>query len=110
MYATAHAVTNGMSGPTLTVPDPADTLNRNNKFDFCAKSYIVIEYMYICILLKHADLILTTFTTQLFTASGIMLAFMNDVSKAYLVMYVLHMPLFSIAYRSKPNEVFQHLL
>ena len=45
VYATAHAVTNGMSGPTLTVPGPADTLNRTSKFDFCAKSYI--EYMYV---------------------------------------------------------------
>ena len=47
VYATALAVTNGMSRPTLTVPGPVDTLNRTSKFDFCAKSYIVIEYMYI---------------------------------------------------------------
>ena len=45
VYATAHAVTNGMSGPTFTVPGPVDTLNRTSKFDFCAKSYI--EYMYV---------------------------------------------------------------
>ena len=74
LFATAHAVSSGLSGPSMTVMGPVDTLNRTSK-------PINTTHYYILNVLCKTDLIVGAFTTQIFTASGIRLTFINDVSK-----------------------------